>query len=161
MDTHGQRGLCLYSLLYSIPLLFTGLTAPAAFADLRCTINAERSECSALPIIRHATIDLTALQFDLHAQYEACFSIRNVHIQGRVLQSVQTDKIRKYELLGETYEPVTDFIPFPRTIAYIVLETLSGIGSFTDVWSAQQLPRHPLPSLLTVPVSCREYKKEL
>ncbi len=146
--------LCLLAI--SIPLLFAGLPAPAAHASLHCTLQTARSECTALPVIRKATLHLTASNFELHAQYEACHSIRRVHIKGRTLQAVNVDNIEEYELLGETYQPVTDFIPFPRTIAYMVLDTSSGNGIFTDIWSAQRLPRHSQPATLTLPISCRE-----
>lgn len=153
-----SHSLCL--LVISIPLLLTGLQVPAAEVNLQCTLHAIDSECTALPLIRNAALHLTASSFELNAKYEACHSIRQVHIKGRALQTVSADNIQEYELLGETYQPVTDFIPFPRTIAYIVLDASSGKGTFTDVWSAQRLPRHSQPALFTLPISCREYLKE-
>lgn len=146
--------LCILCSCFSLPL--GGLLAPAAYANLHCTLQTTRPECTALPVIRKATLRLTAANFEIDAQYEACHSIRRVHIKGRASQAVSTDNIQEYELLGETYQPVTDFIPFPRTIAYIVLDTSSGNGTFTDIWSAQRLPRHLTPALLTLPIHCRE-----
>lgn len=148
------HSVCL--LINSIPLLCAVLQATTAHASLHCTLHATRSECTALPVIHTATLHLSASSFEIHAQYEACHSIRRVHIKGRVLQAVSTDNIQEYELLGETYQPVTDFIPFPRTIAYMVLDTSSGSGTFTDIWSAQRLPRHSTPALLTLPINCQE-----
>lgn len=146
----------LYLLIKYMPLLLGGLFAPVAYANLHCTLQAARSECTALPAIREATLRLTAANFQLNAQYEACHSIRRVQIQGRALQAISTGNIQEYELLGETYQPVTDFIPFPRTIGYLVLDTSSGNGTFTDTWSAQRLPRYSTPALLTLPITCRE-----
>jgi hypothetical protein len=154
--TCNLRSYSFYLLVSSIPFLLAGLSAPTAHANLHCTLQTTRSECTALPVIRKATLLLATSSFELHAQYEACHSIRRVHIKGRTLQTVSADNIQEYELLGETYQPVTDFIPFPRTIAYMVLDTSSGNGIFTDIWSAQRLPRHSQPAILTLPISCRE-----
>jgi hypothetical protein len=154
--TCNLRSYSLCLLVNSIPLLLAGLSAPTAHASLHCTLQTTRSECTALPVIRKATLLLATSSFELHAQYEACHSIRRVHIKGRALQTVSADNIQEYELLGETYQPVTDFIPFPRTIAYMVLDTSNGNGIFTDIWSAQRLPRHSQPAILTLPISCRE-----
>jgi hypothetical protein len=143
-------------LIKCIPSLLSGLFAPVAYANVHCTLQATRSECTSLPIIRKATLQLTAANFEIQAQYEACHSIRRVHIKGRALQTISADSIQEYELLGETYQPVTDFIPFPRTIGYLVLDTSSGNGTFTDIWSAQRLPRYLTAAQLTLPINCRE-----
>ncbi len=50
--------LCL--LVNSIPLLLAGLLAPTAHASLHCTLQTANSECTALPVIRKATLHLTA-----------------------------------------------------------------------------------------------------
>ena len=127
-------------------------------ADLMCTISIERDVCSPLPVIVEATIDLSdsITRFDFVARYQSCFSERNVKIQGRLLQTVNHDSAQEFELLGEYYEPVTDFIVFPRTIAYLMLDKTTLQGMLTDVWSAQQLMHHPKPAHLTVPVNCRK-----
>ncbi|MCP5245648.1 MAG: hypothetical protein H6937_06790 [Burkholderiales bacterium] len=128
-------------------------------ADVFCVIKAQRAECSAMPVIVRAKLNLSASNFSLAAQYESCFSERAVEIQGRVLQTVNKENVHEFELLGEHYEPVTDFIAFPRTIAYLVLDKSTQKGMFTDVWSAQQLMHHPAPSILTVPVNCKNTQR--
>lgn len=153
-----SHSLCLLFLI--IPLLLTGLQVSAAKVSLQCTVRATHSACTPLPVIRNAALHLTASNFEINAKYEACHSIRQVHIKGRALQAVSVDDTQEYELFGEAYQPVTDFIPFPRTIAYIVLDTSNGNGTFTDMWSAQRLPRHAQPALLTLPISCQDDLKE-
>ncbi|SER14780.1 hypothetical protein SAMN05421690_10104 [Nitrosomonas sp. Nm51] len=131
----------------------------AVRADMFCIIKVQRAECSPLPVITHAKFSLTDSHFSLSAQYASCFSERTLEIQGRVLRTVNTGNVQEFELLGESYDPVTDFIAFPRTIAYLVLDKSTEKGMFTDVWSAQQLMRHPVSSVLTVPVNCKNNQR--
>ena len=155
--------LRLHSLsLYSkgILLLLMGFQVYAAEVNLQCTLHTTHPECTNLPVVRNAALHLTDSSFELNAKYESCHSIRQVHIKGRALQTVSTDNIQEYELFGETYQPVTDFIPFPRTIAYIVLDTSNGNGTFTDIWSAQRLPRFAQPAIFTLPINCQNYSEE-
>lgn len=153
-----SHSFCL--LFISIPLLLTGFQVPAAKVSLQCTLQTSHPECTPLPVIRKAALHLTASNFELNAKYEACHSIRQVHIKGRALQAVSVDDTQEYELFGEAYQPVTDFIPFPRTIAYIILDTSTGNGTFTDMWSAQWLPRYSQPAILTLPIRCQDDLKE-
>lgn len=147
-------------LFYSIWLLISGMAfTNGVRADLFCTINTHSDECNPMPVITRAKFNLTDSRFSLTAQYESCFSKRTVEIQGRVLQTVNNENAQEFELLGETYEPVTDFIAFPRTIAYLVVDKSMTNGIFTDVWSAQQLMHLPAPSALTVPVNCKNNQR--
>lgn len=143
-------------LFYCIAILMTGMVyLKEAGANMSCIVPAQqRTECSSLPVITQGTLDLGNSQFNLSAHYESCFNKRILQIQGRASQAVNTDNVQEFELLAEGYEPVTDFIPFPRTIAYLVLDKSTGNGTFTDVWSAQKLMQHPSTSVLTVPVNC-------
>ncbi len=142
-------------LFFNFWLLISGMIyTNGARADLFCTINTQPAECSPMPVITQAKFNLTASRFSLTAQYESCFSGRTVNIQGRVLQKLQNGNAQEFELLGETFEPVADFIAFPRTIAYLILDKSAARGIYTDVWSAQRLMYLSAPSALTVPVNC-------
>lgn len=127
-------------------------------ADLKCAIDAQRSTCSPIPVIVEGRIALTAglSYFEFVAHYQSCFSERSVKIQGRVLQPVTREQAWEFELLGERFDPVTDFIAFPRTVAYLIVDKSTLHGRLTDVWSAQQLLHYPEPAQLTMPVKCGE-----
>lgn len=142
-------------LAYCICFLITGAASfNEVRADMFCMIKTQRAECTPLPVITRAKFSLTDSHFNLSAEYASCFSERTLEIQGRVLQTVNTENVQEFELLGENFEPVTDFIAFPRTIAYLVLDKSTKKGTFTDVWSAHRLRRYPASSELTVPVNC-------
>ena len=150
-------------LCYCVCLMMPAVMVAMVFvypvrADLKCAIDAQRGTCSPLPVIVEGRIDLTAglSYFEFVAHYQSCFSERSVKIQGRVLQPVTREQAWEFELLGERFDPVTDFIAFPRTVAYLIVDKSTLQGRMTDVWSAQQLLRYPEPAQLTIPVKCGE-----
>jgi hypothetical protein len=130
------------SILFSIALLIavqilTGCNKqPLLFDKLSCQLAVtKKAKCSSGSTLDKGVLEISPDHFELNVRYDACFHIEDLRIRGRV-NLYQHDHEYLIELLGTHFEKVNGSAnTFPRTVAFIHLDTDSLRGSFTDILS--------------------------
>jgi hypothetical protein len=124
------------ALLIAVQMLTGCNKQSIPFEKLSCQLaTTKKAKCSSGPTLERGALEIYRDRFELKVRYDACFHIEDLRIRGRV-DLYQHDHGYSIELLGTRFEKTDGSTnTFPRTVAFIHLDTDSLRGSFTDIWS--------------------------